>query len=94
MTEVWGEIGGRKPGRGCFKVGGGHAGRGHEEDVHGGLFRLVQHVLDAGSAHDVGYFMGVRGDEGGAPGNSRLGKAFRGPHGGLDVNVAVAKPRG
>ena len=57
-------IAGHQLGAAGLEAGAGDAGGDHKEHGEGGPFRLIQHVLDAVGAADVGDLMGI-GDDGG-----------------------------
>ena len=56
----------------------GHAGGEHKAHVDGQVFRRLQHILDAVSAHDVGNLVRVGDDGRGAVRNDGVGKFLGG----------------
>ena len=65
------------------------AGGNHEVRVQGQPFRGAEHVVDAVGSHDVGDFVGIGDDGGGAVGDDGPGKFRRGHQTGLQVDVGV-----
>ena len=72
---------------------GRHAGGQHEAHIDGQALRGLEHIVDAVGAHNVGDFMGIGDDGGGAVGQQGLGQLLGGDQGALQMDVAVHKAR-
>ena len=65
------------------------AGGNHEVRVQGQPFRGAEHVVDAVGSHDIGDFVGIGDDGGGAVGDDGPGKFRRGHQTGFQMDVGV-----
>ena len=86
-------VAGHQLGAAGLEAGAGHAGGDHKEDGERGPFRLIQHVLDAVRAANVGDLMGIRDDGGGALLQHALGEPQGMGHRGFDMHMAVDEAR-
>ena len=68
-----------------------HAGGKHEKNIHGGAFRVFEHIIEPARAADVHDLMRVGHNGGGAVGKHPRSKDRRGYHGGFDVHVRIDK---
>ena len=69
----------------------GHAARQHKSYVDGQVFGGFQHIANAVHAHNVGNFVRVGHDGGGAVPNDRFGKFRRGNQTAFQMNMRVDK---
>ena len=80
-------------GSGLVQGRGRNAGGQHEPHVHRQVLGGLEHILDAIGAHDVGNFVGIGDDGGGAVGQHGLGKLLGAYQGAFQVNMGVDEAR-
>ena len=72
---------GHQLGTAGFKAGAGHTGGDHDKNGQRHPFRLIQHILDAFGAANIGDLMGVGNDRCSALAQNTVGKAGGMGHG-------------
>ena len=80
-------------GPGFVQGRGRDAGGQHEPHVHRQFLGSLEHVFDAVGAHDVGNFVGVGDDGGGAVGQNSLGKLLGAHQGALQMDMGINEAR-
>ena len=93
QAEVGLQVRRLEPGAGGFHGGGRHAGGQAVVDVHRLAVGRGEHVIEARGPQDVGDFVGVGDDGGGAAGQDGAGEFADAGHGTFDVQVGVDKSR-